>query len=311
MNPGQARGARCLASPDRCDPPPGERSRLVRQRRLHSARARADRAPPPRPCARARVELLRPGQPPRALETLVGDLSGLAPSPDGRTVLVGWGAADQWLLVPLRAGRSARRVTGLAMHSARRRSRSRTHGRARADGSVSRRGSSERGPSRSPNVGRLPNLVRASNSGFGLECGEAPPEMLGERLIVDAALGHRIRMRKPGKGLPSRTVREQRVQGGNPRSGSSTSPGSGSCGSRSRTRGSPCWRQSGAVRRCCLHTCAIPTVRWTVTWAAGLRPHISQDSDTAAPLGRLDVRHASLISACAARNLCVRPGGSR
>jgi hypothetical protein len=66
------------------------------------------------PRQRARVELLRPGHPPRALETLVGDLSGLAPSPDGRNVLVGWGAADQWLLVPLRAGTRARRVTGLA-----------------------------------------------------------------------------------------------------------------------------------------------------------------------------------------------------
>jgi hypothetical protein len=63
---------------------------------------------------RARVELLRPGRPPRALETLVGDLSGLAPSPDGKTVLVGWGAADMWLLVPMRAGAGARRVTGLA-----------------------------------------------------------------------------------------------------------------------------------------------------------------------------------------------------
>ena len=66
------------------------------------------------PGERARVELVRPGHPPRALETLVGDLSGLAPSPDGKTVLVGWGAADQWLLVPTQAAARARRVTGVA-----------------------------------------------------------------------------------------------------------------------------------------------------------------------------------------------------
>jgi hypothetical protein len=66
------------------------------------------------PRARARVELLRPGRPARALETLVGSLSGLAPSPDGRHVLVGWGAADQWLLVPMRAGLRARRFTSIA-----------------------------------------------------------------------------------------------------------------------------------------------------------------------------------------------------
>ncbi len=65
------------------------------------------------PLERARVELLWPGRPARALETLVGDLSGLAPSPDGNTVLVGWGAADQWLLVPTRGNSRARRVTGL------------------------------------------------------------------------------------------------------------------------------------------------------------------------------------------------------
>jgi PQQ-like domain len=66
------------------------------------------------PTARTRIELLRPGHPPRALETLVAGLTGLAPSPDGRSVLVGWGAADQWLLVPTRAGGRARRVTALA-----------------------------------------------------------------------------------------------------------------------------------------------------------------------------------------------------
>ena len=65
------------------------------------------------PAARARVELLRPGRAPRPLETLVGGLAGLAPAPDGRTVLVGWGAADQWLLVPTLEGGRARRVTGL------------------------------------------------------------------------------------------------------------------------------------------------------------------------------------------------------
>ena len=66
------------------------------------------------PRERARVELWRPGRPARALETLVGDLFGLAPSPDGKTVLVGWGAADQWLLVPTLPGSRARRVPGLA-----------------------------------------------------------------------------------------------------------------------------------------------------------------------------------------------------
>lgn len=66
------------------------------------------------PAARTRIELLRPGHPPRALETLVAGLTGLAAAPDGRSVLVGWGAADQWLLVPTQAGARARRVTGLA-----------------------------------------------------------------------------------------------------------------------------------------------------------------------------------------------------
>jgi hypothetical protein len=62
---------------------------------------------------RTRLELRAPGKPVRSLETLVGDLHGLAPSPDGRTVLVGWGAADQWLLVPTIAGKRTTRVTGL------------------------------------------------------------------------------------------------------------------------------------------------------------------------------------------------------
>jgi hypothetical protein len=62
---------------------------------------------------RARLDLLPPDRPARPLETLVGALFGLSPSPDGRTVLVGWGAADQWLLVPTRKGGRATRVTGL------------------------------------------------------------------------------------------------------------------------------------------------------------------------------------------------------
>ena len=66
------------------------------------------------PAERARVELLRPGLPPRRLETLVGGLYGLAPSPDGKTVLVGWGAADQLAARPDRGGAGARRITGLA-----------------------------------------------------------------------------------------------------------------------------------------------------------------------------------------------------
>jgi hypothetical protein len=43
----------------------------------------------------------------------VGALHGLAPAPDGRRVLVGWGAADQWLLVPTTATGRTTRVTGL------------------------------------------------------------------------------------------------------------------------------------------------------------------------------------------------------
>jgi hypothetical protein len=69
------------------------------------------------PAQRARVELLRPDRttrPLETLETLVGGLYGLAPSPDGKTVLVGWGAADQWLIIPTRADGRARRVTGLS-----------------------------------------------------------------------------------------------------------------------------------------------------------------------------------------------------
>ena len=62
---------------------------------------------------RARLDVLAPDRPARPLETLIGGLYGLSPSPDGRTVLVGWGEADQWLLVPTRAGGQARRVTGL------------------------------------------------------------------------------------------------------------------------------------------------------------------------------------------------------
>jgi hypothetical protein len=62
---------------------------------------------------RTRLDLLSPGHPVRPLATLVGNLLGLAPSPDGRTVLVGWGAADQWLLVPTARGGRTRRVTGL------------------------------------------------------------------------------------------------------------------------------------------------------------------------------------------------------
>jgi hypothetical protein len=62
---------------------------------------------------RSRVELLPAKGPGRPLATLVGTLSGMSPSPDGRSVLVGWGAADQWLLVPVGHG-PTRRLTGLA-----------------------------------------------------------------------------------------------------------------------------------------------------------------------------------------------------
>ncbi len=63
---------------------------------------------------RTRLDMLVPGRAARPLETLVGTLFGLAPSPDGRTLLVGWGAADQWLLVPTARGARTRRITGLA-----------------------------------------------------------------------------------------------------------------------------------------------------------------------------------------------------
>jgi hypothetical protein len=62
---------------------------------------------------RARLDLLPPDRPARPLETLLGSLYGLSSSPDGRTVVIGWGAADQWLLVPTRRGGRATRVTGL------------------------------------------------------------------------------------------------------------------------------------------------------------------------------------------------------
>ncbi len=84
-------------------------------RRVRPAQPRVDRAAPARTGERAHASsCCGPDSPARLLETLVGRLYGLAPSPDGRTVLVGWGAADQWLLVPTRAGGRTRRVTGLA-----------------------------------------------------------------------------------------------------------------------------------------------------------------------------------------------------
>ena len=111
--PGPARGARRVAAPDRRDPPAGRRGRVLHRRLVRASQPQPDRAGPAGPSARTRIELLRPGKPPRVLETLVAGLTGLAPSPDGRSVLVGWRAADQWLLVPTRAGGRARRVTGL------------------------------------------------------------------------------------------------------------------------------------------------------------------------------------------------------
>jgi hypothetical protein len=62
---------------------------------------------------RSRLELLPAKGAGSTLVTLVGTLSGMSPSPDGRSVLVGWGAADQWLLVPVGRG-PTRRLTGLA-----------------------------------------------------------------------------------------------------------------------------------------------------------------------------------------------------
>ncbi|MEO9176682.1 MAG: hypothetical protein ABI317_14300 [Gaiellales bacterium] len=62
---------------------------------------------------RSQVELVPARGPARSLALLVGTLSGLAPSPDGRSVLVGWGAADEWLLVPTSGNGTTRRITGL------------------------------------------------------------------------------------------------------------------------------------------------------------------------------------------------------
>ena len=110
---------------------------------------------------RTRLDLLAPGRAARPLETLVGTLYGLAPSPDGRTVLVGWGAADQWLLVPTALVR-ARAVSPVSRRpSDRRRSPSPTPG--------TRRVSTRRQRARSPRA-----RARAG-AGSGARRREAPP----------------------------------------------------------------------------------------------------------------------------------------
>ena len=82
---------------------PARADGVVHRGGVRAAQPRRDRAAAGsgRPLARAWSCCAR--KPPRPLETLVGGLTGLAPAPDGRSVLVGWGAADQWLLVPTRA----------------------------------------------------------------------------------------------------------------------------------------------------------------------------------------------------------------
>lgn len=55
---------------------------------------------------RDEVILLHPdGGPPRRLPSIPGRLSGLAWSPGGDRLLVGWPTADQWLFLPVGAGR--------------------------------------------------------------------------------------------------------------------------------------------------------------------------------------------------------------
>ena len=63
---------------------------------------------------RSRIVLVPARGPGRPLVTLVGTLAGLAPSPDGTHVLVGWSAAGQWLLVPVTGTDRARRTIALA-----------------------------------------------------------------------------------------------------------------------------------------------------------------------------------------------------
>ena len=63
---------------------------------------------------RSSVVLVPTAGPGRPLVTLVGTLAGLAPSPDGTHVLVGWRAAGQWLLVPVTGTDRARRTIALA-----------------------------------------------------------------------------------------------------------------------------------------------------------------------------------------------------
>jgi hypothetical protein len=62
---------------------------------------------------RSSIVLVPATGPGRPLVTLVGTLAGLAPSPDGTHVLVGWSAAGQWLLVPVTGTDRARRTIAL------------------------------------------------------------------------------------------------------------------------------------------------------------------------------------------------------
>jgi hypothetical protein len=63
---------------------------------------------------RSSIVLVPAKGPGRPLVTLVGTLAGLAPSPDGKHVLVGWSAAGQWLLVPVTGTDRARNTIALA-----------------------------------------------------------------------------------------------------------------------------------------------------------------------------------------------------
>ena len=60
---------------------------------------------------RSRVTLL--DEPSRTLLTVVGQITQLAWSPDGSTILVPWREADQWLFIPRRSGR-LRAVDGIS-----------------------------------------------------------------------------------------------------------------------------------------------------------------------------------------------------
>jgi hypothetical protein len=69
---------------------------------------------PRRAGARSELLLADPPAAPRPLFAVSGQLAGLAWSPDGSRLLVGWPAADQWLFVPVRRHGRIHAVGGIA-----------------------------------------------------------------------------------------------------------------------------------------------------------------------------------------------------